>query len=87
LSRRRKERGEKKGKVFNIIGKDKTRRKIGESLREKRYLRIKASKDEKVVRTSTEMEFLDISLTKDSCLWLYAIHSPFYWRMLKKTLV
>jgi hypothetical protein len=26
-----------------------------------------------------EMEFLDISLTKGSCLLPHAIHSPFYW--------
>jgi hypothetical protein len=30
------------------------------------------------------MEFLDISLTKGSCLFLHAIHSPFYWRILKE---
>ncbi len=34
-----------------------------------------------------EMEFLDINLTKDSSLLLHAIHSPFYWRILKKTLL
>jgi hypothetical protein len=28
-----------------------------------------------------EMEFLDVNLTKDSILLLYAIHSPFYWRI------
>ncbi len=32
----------------------------------------------------TEIEFLDIHLTKDSSLVLHAIHSP--WRILKKTL-
>jgi hypothetical protein len=32
-----------------------------------------------------EMEFLNISLTKDAFLLLYDIHSPFYWRILKKT--
>jgi hypothetical protein len=31
-----------------------------------------------------EMEFLGINLTKDSSLLLHAIHSPFYWRILKK---
>jgi hypothetical protein len=31
-----------------------------------------------------EMEFLDIK--KDSSLLLHAIHSPFYWRILKKTI-
>jgi hypothetical protein len=36
--------------------------------------------------TTPEMEFLDISLTKDSSLLLHAIHSPFYWRI-KKTLL
>jgi hypothetical protein len=30
------------------------------------------------------MEFLDISLMKDSSLLLPAIHSPFYWRILTK---
>jgi hypothetical protein len=33
------------------------------------------------------MEFLDINLTKDSSLLLQAIHSPFYWRILKKTIL
>ncbi len=33
------------------------------------------------------MEFVDISLTKDSSLLLHAIHSPFYWRILKKTIL
>ncbi len=32
-----------------------------------------------------EMEFLDTNLTKYSSLLLHAIHSPFYWRILKKT--
>ncbi len=36
-----------------------------------------------------QMEFLYISLTKNSSFFApcYAIHSPFYWWMLKKTLV
>jgi hypothetical protein len=34
-----------------------------------------------------EMELLDICLTKDSSLLLHAIHSPFYWRILKKTIL
>jgi hypothetical protein len=33
------------------------------------------------------MEFLDINLTKDWSLLLQAIHSPFYWRILKKTIL
>ncbi len=33
------------------------------------------------------MEFLDISLTKDSNLLLHAIHSLFYWRILKKIIL
>ncbi len=35
------------------------------------------------------MEFLDISLTRDSSLSLHAIHShsPFYLRILKKTIL
>ncbi len=32
------------------------------------------------------MEFLNINLTEDSSLLLYAIHSPFYWWILKKTI-
>jgi hypothetical protein len=32
------------------------------------------------------MEFLEINLTKDSSLLIHAIHSPFYWRILKKTI-
>jgi hypothetical protein len=34
-----------------------------------------------------ELEFLDIDLTKDSNLLLHAIHGPFYWRILKKTIL
>ncbi len=30
------------------------------------------------------MEILDINLTEDSGLLLHAIHSPFYWRILRK---
>ncbi len=33
------------------------------------------------------MEFLDINLTKDSSLLLYAIHSPFCWGILKKAIL
>ncbi len=33
------------------------------------------------------MEFLDINLTKDSRILLYAIHSPFYRCILKKTIL
>jgi hypothetical protein len=33
-----------------------------------------------------EMEFLEINLRKDSNLLLHAIHSPIYWRILKKTM-
>ncbi len=32
------------------------------------------------------MEFLDINVTKDSRLLLYAIHSPFYLRILQETI-
>ncbi len=35
----------------------------------------------------SEMEFLDISLQKTSSLLLHGIHSPFYWRILKKTML
>ncbi len=34
-----------------------------------------------------EMEFLDTSLRKYSSVLLYAIHSPFYWRIFKKAIV
>ncbi len=34
-----------------------------------------------------EMRFMDIRLTKDSSLLLHDIHSPFYWRILKKTIL
>jgi hypothetical protein len=34
-----------------------------------------------------EMEFLDINLTKDLSLLLYAIYNLFYWRLLKKTVL
>ncbi len=34
-----------------------------------------------------KMEFLDINFTKDSSIFLHAIHSPFYWRTLKKTIL
>jgi hypothetical protein len=30
---------------------------------------------------------MDISLTQDSSLLLRAMHSPFYWRILKKTIL
>jgi hypothetical protein len=33
------------------------------------------------------MEFLDIILTKNSSLLFHAIHSPFYWLILKKTIL
>ncbi len=33
------------------------------------------------------MDFLDINLTRDSSLLLHAIHSPFFWWILKKTIV
>ena len=33
------------------------------------------------------MEILDINMTTDSSLSLFAIHSPFYWRILKKTIL
>jgi hypothetical protein len=33
------------------------------------------------------MEFLDINLIKYSSLLLCAIHSPFHWRILKKTIL
>ncbi len=39
-----------------------------------------------LVYKCTEMKFLDISLTKDSSLLLQAIHNPFYWQTLKKTI-
>jgi hypothetical protein len=34
-----------------------------------------------------KMEFLDINLTKESSLVLHAIHSPFSWWILKKTIL
>jgi hypothetical protein len=34
-----------------------------------------------------EMKLLDINLTKDSSPLLHAIHSPFSWRILKKTIL
>jgi hypothetical protein len=33
------------------------------------------------------MEFLDINVTKNSSLLPHANHSPFYWRILKKTIL
>jgi hypothetical protein len=38
-------------------------------------------------KTTIDSPILDIGLTKDSSLWLHAIHSPFYWRILKKTIL
>jgi hypothetical protein len=35
----------------------------------------------------TEMEFLDINMTIDTSLLIHAIYSPFYWRVLKKTIL
>jgi len=37
--------------------------------------------------TFSEMEFLDFSLTKDLNPLLNVIHSSFYWRILKKTIL
>ncbi len=37
--------------------------------------------------STPELEFLDINWTKDSSLLLHDIHSPFYWRMIKKTIL
>jgi hypothetical protein len=37
--------------------------------------------------TSPEMEFLYISLTKESSLVLHAIHSPVNWRILEKNIL
>jgi hypothetical protein len=34
-----------------------------------------------------EMELMDISLKKDLSLLLHALHSFFYWRILKKTIL
>jgi hypothetical protein len=34
-----------------------------------------------------QMEFFEINFTKDSSLLPHAIHSPFYWRILKKTIL
>jgi hypothetical protein len=36
------------------------------------------------IRIGSEMEFSDIILTKGLSLLLNAIHSPYYWRILKK---
>jgi hypothetical protein len=33
------------------------------------------------------MALFDINLTKDSSLLLHAIHIPFYWLILKKTII
>ncbi len=33
------------------------------------------------------MEFFDINLTKDLSILLHAIYNPFYWRILKKTVL
>ncbi len=40
-----------------------------------------------VVDPVPEMEFLDINLTIDLSLLLHAIHDPFYWRILGKTML
>ncbi len=45
------------------------------------------SKIRHIDSASTEMELLDINVTKDSRFLLHAIHSPFYWRILKKTIL
>jgi hypothetical protein len=33
------------------------------------------------------LTFLDVNKIKDSSLLLHAIHSPFYWRILKKAIL
>jgi hypothetical protein len=35
----------------------------------------------------SKMEYLDFNLTKDLILLLHTIHSPVYWRILKKTIL
>jgi hypothetical protein len=35
--------------------------------------------------SSPEMEFLDINLTKDLIILLHAVHSPFYWRISRRS--
>jgi hypothetical protein len=37
-----------------------------------------------IAHATPKMEFLDINLTKDSSFLRHAIHSPFYWRILKR---
>jgi hypothetical protein len=34
-----------------------------------------------------KFEFLDVNLSKDSSLLLHAVHSPFYWRILRRTIL
>ncbi len=51
------------------------------------YTKINYPLKIKVKSTGPEMEFLDINLTKDSSLLLHAIQSPFYCRILKKTVL
>jgi hypothetical protein len=38
-------------------------------------------------RANPEIEFLDIVLIKDSSLLVPAVHCPFYWRILNKTIL
>jgi hypothetical protein len=40
-----------------------------------------------IAENSPEIKFLDISLTKDLGLLLYAVHNPFYWQIWKKTIL
>ncbi len=43
--------------------------------------------EENAAERILEMKFSDINLTKDSSLFLHATNSPFYWRILKKTIL
>jgi hypothetical protein len=40
--------------------------------------------NQETVGSRPELKFHDINLTKDSSLLIHAIHSPFYWQILKK---
>jgi hypothetical protein len=38
-------------------------------------------------RANPELEFLDIDLIEDSSLLVPAVHCPFYWRILNKSIL
>jgi hypothetical protein len=46
---------------------------------------VNYNRQHQIHSTPDEIEFLDINLSKDTSFLLYAVHSPVYWRIFKKS--